>query len=64
MTVSYSSKTTGPVVTKLYIEHPGAEGTKNCSNTSGHMTSMAAMPMYGKNHIYLLRNQLSDVLEP
>ena len=33
-------------------------GTKICSNGPGHMTKMAAMPIYGKNlFFYLLRNQ-------
>ena len=37
-----------PVVTKFYEVPPGAEGTKNCSNTSDHLTNMAVMLMYGK----------------
>ena len=28
MTNSYISKATGPIVTKFYVEPPGAEGTK------------------------------------
>ena len=34
---------------------------KVCSNSPGHMTKMAAMPIYGKNH--LLWNQKADDLE-
>ena len=38
-------------------------GTKFCSNDPGHMTKMAAMPVYGKNLKTLLRNQKADDLE-
>ena len=31
------------------MEPPGDMGTKVCSNSPGHMTKMAAMPIYGKN---------------
>ena len=31
------------------MESPGDGGTKVCSNGPGHMTKMAAMPIYGKN---------------
>ena len=36
-------------------------GTKVCSNGPGHMTKMAAMPIYGKN--LLLQNQTADDFE-
>ena len=37
---------------------------KVCSNGPGHMTKMAAMPIYGKNFkIFLLRNQKAYDLE-
>ena len=49
MTISYISKATWPVVIKFHIQPSMAEGTKNCSNGLGHMASMAAIPMYGKN---------------
>ena len=45
----FSSETAGPIVTKFHIEPPGTLGTKSCSNGPGHMTNMAAMPIYGKN---------------
>ena len=32
-------------------------------NELGHMTNMAAMPIYGKNLKNLLQNQLTDDLE-
>ena len=39
-------------------------GTKVCSNGPGHMTRVAAMPIYGKNHKKnLLQNQMTDDLE-
>ena len=31
------------------MEPPWDGGTKVCSNDPGHMTKMAAMPIYGKN---------------
>ena len=45
-----SSETTGPIATtKFHIQLPGPLGKKSCSNGLGHMTNMAAMPIYGKN---------------
>ena len=32
------------------MESPWDWGTKVCSNGPGHMTKMAAMPIYDKNH--------------
>ena len=37
---------TGPIITKFHIEPPEAFGTKICSNNPGHMTNIAAMPIY------------------
>ena len=45
----FSSETTGPIATEFHIQPPGTLGKKNCSNGLGHMTNMAAMPIYGKN---------------
>ena len=45
----FSSETTGSIATKFHIQPPGPLGKKNCSNGLGHMTNMAAMPIYGKN---------------
>ena len=45
----FSSETTGPIATKFHIQTPGPLGKKSCSNGMGHMTNMAAMPIYGKN---------------
>ena len=44
-----SSETTGPIKAKFHIEPLWDGGTKVCSNGPGHMTKMAAMPIYGKN---------------
>ena len=43
------SETTGPIEAKFHTEPPWNGGTKVCSNGPGHMTKMAAMPIYGKN---------------
>ena len=44
----FPSETTGPIEAKFYAEPPWDGGTKVCSNGTGHMTKMAAMPIYGK----------------
>ena len=36
-----SPEATGQIVTKVYVEPSGAEGTKTCSNGPGQMTDMA-----------------------
>ena len=45
----FSSETTGPIEDNFHMEPPWDGGTKACSNGPGHMTKMAAMPIYGKN---------------
>ena len=44
----FSSETAWPIKAKFYDEPPWKEGTKVCINGPGHMTKMAAMPIYGK----------------
>ena len=44
-----SSETTGPIEAKFHMEPPWDGGTKDCPNGPGHLTKMAAMPIYGKN---------------
>ena len=44
-----SSETTGQIATKFHLQPPGPFGKKSCSNGLGHMTNMAAMPIYSKN---------------
>ena len=43
------SDITEPVKVKFHIELLWDRGMKVCSNGPGHMTKMAAMPIYGKN---------------
>ena len=45
----FSSETAWPIKAKFYVEPPWEGGTKVCINGSGHMTKMAAMPIFGKN---------------
>ena len=60
----FSSETTRPIEVKFYVTPPWDGGTKVCSNRPGHITKMAAMPIYGKNLKNLLhRNQNSYDLE-
>ena len=41
--------TAWPIKAKFYVEPPWEGGTKVYINGPGHMTKMAAMPIYGKN---------------
>ena len=45
----FSSETADPIKVKFHMERPWDRGTKVCSNGPGHMTKMAALPIYGKN---------------
>ena len=45
----FFSKKAWPIKAKLYVEPPWVGETKVCSRHLGHMTKMAAMPIYGKN---------------
>ena len=45
----FSSETTGPIEAKFHVEPSWDGGMKVYSNGPGHMTKMAAMPIYGKN---------------
>ena len=44
------SETAGPIKAKFYMESPWVGGTIFCSWHLGHMTKMAATPIYGKKH--------------
>ena len=46
---TFSSETALPIKAKFYVEPPWEGGTKLCIDGPGHMTKMAAMPIYGKN---------------
>ena len=43
------SETAWPIKAKFYVEPPWEGGTKVYINGPGHMTKMAATPIYGKN---------------
>ena len=43
------SETAWSIKAKFYVEPPWVGGTKFCSRHLGHMTKMAATPIYGKN---------------
>ena len=45
----FSSETAWPIKAKFYVEPPWEGGTKVCINGPGHITKMAATPIYGKN---------------
>ena len=45
----FSSETAWPIKEKFYVEPPWEGGTKLYINCQGHMTKVAAMPIYGKN---------------
>ena len=45
----FSSETTWPIKAKFNVEPPWEGGTKVYINGPGHMTKMAATPIYGKN---------------
>ena len=58
------SETAWPIKPKIYVEPPWEGGTKVYINGLGHMTKMAAMPIYGENlKNLLLQNQKSYDLE-
>ena len=44
----FSPETAWPIKAKFYVEPPWEGGTKVYINGPGHMTKMAAMPIYGK----------------
>ena len=44
----FFSETAGPIKAKFYVEPPWVGGTIFCSRHLGHMTKMAATPIYGK----------------
>ena len=54
----FSWETAWPIEAKFHMEPQWHGGTKVCSNGIGHMTKIAAMPIYGKN----MKN--SSSLEP
>ena len=62
----FFSETAWPIKAKFYVEPPWVGGTKFCSRHLGHMTKMAATPIYGKNlsKIFFSRTrQLNDFMK-
>ena len=45
----FFSETAGRIKAKFYVEPPWVGGTIFCTRYLGHMTKMAATPIYGKN---------------
>ena len=45
----FYSETTWPIKAKFYVESSWVRGTKFCSRHLGHMTKIAATPIYGTN---------------
>ena len=45
----FSSEIAWPIKVKFHTKPPWDRGTNVCSKGSGHMTKLAAMPMWGKN---------------
>ena len=45
----FSSEIAWPIKAKFYMKHLWEGGTNVYINNPGHMTKMAAMPIYGKN---------------
>ena len=59
----FSSKKTVPISLKFSSQHSSKGGKKIYIFGPGHMTKMAAMRIYGKNHEqYLLQNHWADCL--
>ena len=46
----FSLETAELIKAKLHMEPPLDRGTNVYSNGLGHITTMTAMPIYGKNH--------------
>ena len=60
----FSSEIPWPIKAKFYVEPPWEGGTKVYINGPGHMTKMAAMPIYGKKPFKnLLQNRQADFHE-
>ena len=59
----FFSETNWPINAKYHVNPPGEVRKKVNVNGPGHMTKMAAMPIYGKKLKNLLQNQTSYDLE-
>ena len=56
-------ETTGPISCKFHIQPSSKRGKKAYIFRPGHMTKMAAMPIYGKNLEDLLQNHKASCFE-
>ena len=45
----FSLETACPIESRFHVDPPWDWGTNICSNDQGHMTKMAAMPIYGRS---------------
>ena len=61
----FFSETAWPIKAKFYMKHLWEGGTNVFINNPGHMTKMAAMPIYGKNpsKFFFSRNHWTDFNE-
>ena len=55
----FFSETPGLIKAKFYVEPPWVGGTIFCSRHLGHMTKMAATPIYGKNPLKIFFSRTS-----
>ena len=60
---SFFTETTGPIAFKFNMQPLGKGGKKVYIFHSGHMTKMAATPIYVKNLNNPVQNHLADRLE-
>ena len=56
----FSLETARPIEAKFHVDPPWDGGMKVCSNGPGHMTKVAAMPIY----MYGINLKKSSSLEP
>ena len=49
ITMIFFTETNWPINAKFHVNPPREVGKKVYINGTGHMTKMAAMPIYGKN---------------
>ena len=56
------SETAGPIKAKFHMEPHWNGGMKVCLNGYGHMTRMAAMPIYGKNPLKIFFSETSRLM--
>ena len=55
------SETTGSIRVRFYVEHLYLMGTKVYIISPGHMTKMAAMPMYDKKSLKIFSRAISQM---